>query len=63
MFYVSFITDKTEHISLKAGMLYWWKIAKCVANYSQDKTILSVNIAAKDVLPAFIYKQNGALSF
>ena len=41
---------------LKVGVSCEWKMANCVASYSQEdqgKAVLAVYIAAKDVLAAF----------
>ena len=46
---------KRSALVLKVGVSYEWKMAKCVASYSQarlDKDVLAIYIAAKHVLAA-----------
>ena len=55
MFYPPFITNKTNQFGFNSGCVVRVKMVKCIASYSQGKAILSVYIAAKDVLAALYY--------
>ena len=59
-FYLPFIANKTKRLFLKVGVSYRYKLAKCVTSYSQRRLVLSVYIAAKDVLPTLHCTQDGA---
>ena len=60
MLYLPFVTNKMERFSFKSGCVIRVENGEMCTSYSQQgKVVLAIYIAAKDVLPALHYYQDG----